>query len=249
MRHPILHSALPDGQAEVAAAKLPRMHPVQGPWLFYDASYGDQMALRRELIEGQATDVYEQLDEGLPAARACLDHALAALPDGFKRTEAGVTCPDGVQVKINRDAPLLTLGKILQQDMCILEKRGDEHVLTGAILCFPASWTLAQKIGKPLIGIHTPVDEYDDTIAPRVQRLFDGVKSDRPMWRANLLRYSDPSLFQPRAENDRRPIATDSARYLRSERQTVFRLPHPDAVAFMIHTTIVEAPLGDDGDH
>ena len=73
-------------------------------------------------------------------------------------------------------APLRSIGAVVQQDVCILERRGDEHVLSGDVLCFPASWTLAQKIGKPLIAIHDPVVDYDSAIATRVQRLFDGVQ-------------------------------------------------------------------------
>jgi hypothetical protein len=56
-----------------------------------------------------------------------------------------------------------------------MERRGDEHVLTAAVLCFPASWHLADKIGRPLTTIHVPVKVYDETLARRVQRLFDGV--------------------------------------------------------------------------
>ena len=48
-----------------------------------------------------------------------------------------------------------------------------EHVLTGAILCFPSNWTLAQKFGMRLARIHLPVERYDEAVARRVQRLFD----------------------------------------------------------------------------
>lgn len=237
---PILQDTLPDGQAEVAAARLPSMRPVVGPWLFCDDAYGAQMALRRRLLRDKQGDVLAQTDTGLEAARAFLTAALAALPDGFERSGGEVMCPDGHKVVIDWDAPLRSVGEMLQQDVCILERRDDEHVLSGAVLCFPASWTLAQKIGKPLIAIHDPVDDYSSEIATRVQRLFDGVQAGRPMWRANALRYSDPALYQPRPENDPRPIGSPDAPYLRSERQTVMRLAHPTAVAFMIHTSVVQ---------
>ena len=97
------------------------------------------------------------------------------------------------------------------------------------------------RSGKPLVRIHDPVDEYTDRIAARVQRLFDGVQDGKPMWRANALRYHDAALHQPRRENDPRPVGAPDAPYLRSERQTVLRLPQSGAVAFMIHTTVVKA--------
>lgn len=238
---PILQNTLPDGQAERAAARLPSMAPVEGPWLFCDDAYGAQMAERRRLMAQRPGDVYAQLPEGMPAARRFLEEVLGALPDGFTRAGDVVRCLDGHDVRLEWDTPLRTVGKMLQQDVCILEKRGSEHVMTGAILCFPASWTLAEKIGKPLIGIHTPVADYDKKIAARVQRLFDGVQAGRPMWRANHLRYDDPALFQPRPEGDPRPVGGEGAAFVRSERQTVLRLAQPGAVAFVIHTMVVRA--------
>ena len=116
--------------------------------------------------------------------------------------------PDGVTVAIDRADPLGTLGHLVQEDLCLMEKRNEAHVLTAAVLCFPASWRLAEKIGRPLEAIHAPVPEYDPKLARRVQRLFDGVQPGRPLWRVNALRYADPALHQPRARvpRARRPI-------------------------------------------
>lgn len=239
----VLHDALPAGQLDVAAARLPSMRPVDGPWLRCDAAYGEQMRLRRKLLGERTADVYAQLPDHIAAACGFLELVINALPEGFRVDGGQVICPDGARVTLDWEAPLWTVGHILQQDVCILEKQGSEHVLTAAVLCFPASWTLAEKIGKPLGRIHDPVSEYSAQIAARVQRMFDGVQMDRPMWRANALRYDDPTLFQPRSEGDTRPIAKAGARYIRSERQTVLRLPRDGAVAFTIHTMVVEAAL------
>lgn len=239
MTEPILQDSLPAGQAEVAAARLPSMRPVEGAWLCTDGAYRAQMAERRRLLATRESDVYAQTAEGLAAARGFVEVALAALPAGFEQNGNEVTCPDGVVVSLDWDAPLRAIGSILQQDVCILERQGDGHVLTGAVLCFPASWTLAQKIGKPLITIHNPVSEYTNNIATRVQRMFDGVQVGKPMWRANHLRYDDPTLFQPRTENDPRPVGHSDAPFIRSERQTVLRLSSEGAVAFVIHTSVV----------
>lgn len=237
----ILQQKLPEGQTEVASARLPSMRPVVGPWLTCDDAYNAQMGLRRRLLQNCEADVYAQTPGGLLAACGFVAAALDSLPDGFVRMGDHVWCPDGYKVVIDWLAPLRSIGAVLQQDVCIMERSGDEHVLSGAVLCFPASWTLAQKIGKPLIAIHSPVAEYDSAIAMRVQRLFDGVQEGRPMWRANLLHYNKGELHQPKQENDLRCAGQPDAPYLRSERQTVLRLPQPDAVAFIIHTTVVAA--------
>ncbi len=89
------------------------------------------------------------------------------------------------------------------------------------------------------------IDEYDDNITRRVQRLFDGIQVGRPLVRFNALRYRDASLFQPRREGDRRPRPLGDVEYVRSERQCLFRLPRTDAVVFAIHTTVLRhAGLG-----
>ena len=159
------------------------------------------------------------------------------VPDlGFKVRSGAVTCPDGREIVIDRDQPLLTLGHLVQEDICILQKRGDQHVLTAAVLCFPANWRLSEKAGRPLTDIHIPVPEYDDNIARRVQRLFDGVQVGRPLWRFNRLTYADPDLHQPRKKDD-----NGVGDYIRTERQCVVRMPQTGAVVFSIHTYVVRA--------
>ena len=115
----------------------------------------------------------------------------------------------------------------------------EEHVLTGATLCFPAGWMLAEKLGRPLMRIHKPVAAYDEGLARRVQRLFDCVRVGQPLWRFNALRYADPMLFQPRHEGVPKYGTGQEQRFTRSERQTILRLPRTGAVVFGIHTFVV----------
>lgn len=229
----ILHPAIPD--ALTGNAALPGTRPCDpDDWLRVDEVYAAQMAYRAELLRERRAAVLYAPDDVHGPARELLDETLAILPaKGFTVTGDTVRCPDGRDVPVNRDNPLLTLGHLVQEDLCILEKRGGEHVLTGAVLCFPASWRLADKVGRPLTTIHDPVPAYDGNIAARVQRLFDGVQVGRPLWRFNRLRYSDPDLHQPmsRDPDTQRP-------YHRSERQCILRLPHTQAVVFTIHTYV-----------
>jgi hypothetical protein len=237
----ILQNTLPsEMQAET---KLPGMAPAEPDgWLRVDEAYGAQMKRRLELLAHQSDDVLWMDPSALEAAQEILDAVLEILPSlGFLSEHGQVTCPDGRVVQIMRDAPLLTLGQLVQEDICLLRKEGEEHVLVGAVLCFPASWRLAEKTGKPLIGIHEPVSEYDDHLAKRVQRLFDGVRAGRPLWRFNRLWYDDPELHQPRSAREPRRISPDqqAAPYIRSERQCVVRMPKTDIVVFSIHTYVV----------
>jgi hypothetical protein len=148
-----------------------------------------------------------------------------------------VITPDGRRVET--DGPCFAvLNELLQEDLLLLDRRGDEHVLIAGLLCFPAHWRLEDKIGRPLTRIHLPIPSYDADLAARVQRLFDRVPPGRAMWRANVLPHHEAVLHRPRSEHTPRTPRSE-ARFLRSERQTVLRLPRTGVVLFAIHTWIV----------
>ena len=222
---------------------LPGVAPLgQKDWLIRDEAFAGQMAMRDHLLQTRRGQVL-QMDE---LARAPAVELLEmVLREVGPERGAQITRPDGIEVVVDRDDPLGTLCRLVQEDFCILQKLGDkvseQHILTGAILCFPASWRLDEKFMAPLIGIHGAVAEYDTQLATRVQRLFDGVKPGRPLWRFNALWYDDPTLFQPRSAHERRTAGDESnAAYLRSEKQSILRLPETGAVVFSIHTYVLD---------
>ena len=226
---------------------LPAIAPLEpDQWLIVDDAYGAQMAERERLLSAKREAVIALDHAALDPAQELLNEVVFFLKklSNFTKNEGTVTCPDGRTVFIDRNDPLATLGRLVQNDFCILQKEHEEHSLTGAVLCFPASWSLAEKFMRPLTVIHEPVAPYNADIAKRVQRLFDGIKVDRPLWRFNALYYATPELFQPRHENDKRTIPKkDQARYFRSERQTIIRLPQTGAVVFGIHTFILDEDI------
>lgn len=244
-RSPIVQKALPlRPWAEEKTRRLPGLNPVApGEWLLRDDAFAGQMAYRDTLIAERREKVIALAAQATPAAQELLAAVLAEIAgvDGYEIGSDRVRRPDGVLVPLERDDPLATAGRLVQEDLVIMEKPegGEEHLLTGAVLCFPASWTLDEKYLRPLTGIHVPVPVYDDEIARRVQRLFDGLQIDRPIWRANFLPYADPDLHQPRRETERRERPKGEAEWLRVERQALRRLPATRAVIFSIHTYVV----------
>ena len=228
--------------AEPRHRRLPGIQPLDpDDWLRVDDAFAGQMALRDRLIAEQPEAVHALRPEAIEAARELLDLVLDHLStDRRYRRDGGVLHrPDGVAVVLDPDRPLLTLGRLVQADLCLHQKQGSEHVLTGAILCFPAGWSLDEKIGRPLTRIHAPVTEYDPQLAARVQRLFDGIQPGRPLWRANVLAYASPELYAPHREGAPRPRPVGAAPFIRSERQCLLRLPRTRAVVFSIHTAVV----------
>jgi hypothetical protein len=112
--------------------------------------------------------------------------------------------------------------------------------LIGAVLCFPAHWRLADKLGRPLDVIHEPVPGFDARLARPVDRFFASLQVERPVWRVNWSLVDTTELFRP-PEHRRRPRTIDAAHageqtWLRVERQTLRRLAGCGDVVFGIRT-------------
>lgn len=241
----VLQSSLPVSPwSDPRLSRLPGVLPLDPTdWIVIDEAYAGQMALRDALIAERCDEVLKTHSDAIPAAQEALDQVLAAVAvlPGFEVDETHVKRPDGVVVVLDRSDPLAVAGRLVQEDLCLMQQVGAEHVLTGAVLCFPASWMLAEKFMRPLIAIHDPIPSYDADIARRVQRLFDAIRPERPLWRANAHFWDHPTLFAPRSEADPRPPAAHPAPFVRSERQCLLRLPVSDAVLFSIHTVMVRS--------
>lgn len=224
------------------AARLPGLQPVQpGEWLQRDDAFDGQLGYRDRLLKERLADV-----SALPAEPDQAEHDLLAAvlaeigaDPGYMRIGDAVVRPDGVSVSLTQDRPLITAARLAQEDMLILQPGADGYTLTSGALCFPASWTLAQKAGRGMMGIHKPVDRYDASMGKRVDRVFAMLQPDQAVWRANLLCYNDPELYQPRLEHERRPFDRDKPVWVRVERQALRRLGATPAVVFTIHTWLV----------
>ncbi len=218
--------------------RMPGMMPLDwSDWIIRDDAFDAQMAYRDRLLDQKREAVFACHASADIAARELLARVLAVLrqdPEyGFDGGQ--VTRPDGVCVDTSSNHPLWAIGRLAQEDYCILLSENSQQVLRGAVLCFPASWTLSEKINRDMFAIHQPVDSYGTEMGKRVGRMFNMIRPDQPLWRANNLIYSNPDLFQPRIEGEKRVIETGK-RWVRVERQTVMRLPESGALVFGIHT-------------
>ncbi len=221
--------------------RLPGIQPLDwSDWIQVDEAYAPQMAERARLLEARRNEVLLMTPAAEMAAKELLGVICVMLAgrDDFDVDGARVARPDGVTVEIDPNDPLMSINRLITEDVCILQKRGGEHVLTAGLLCFPASWLLHEKMNQPLTAIHQPVSTYTTDVAARVQRLFDAVRADKPLWRTNALHYNDPDLFQPLRDTVKR-VVPEGQGYIRSERQSILRLPKSDAIVFSIHTRLV----------
>ncbi len=238
----VLQDRLPVASwADPRTRRLPGTLPLDmADWLQVDEAYAGQMALRDALIAGREAEVHAVLPVAEEAAREVYEMVLPRLAGlGFRVAEGRALRPDGVTVVLDAARPLRTLGRLLQEDICLMQPDGaGEHMLTGAILCFPAGWRLDEKLGRPMGRIHGPVKKYTEDVARRVQRLMDAIRPETPMWRANA-HLSRAPLFNPLSEAHAKDMSEVVMPWVRSERQCLIRLPRTGAVVFSIHSFVV----------
>lgn len=238
----VLQSFLPFAPwADPRTRRLPGILPLDmADWLRVDDAYAAQMALRGRLLAERAAEVVGETPQAAAAVAELYDFVLDRLPEGFDRAGDVVTRPDGVRVPLDSGRKLWTLGHLVQEDLCLMEEDGaGEHLLSAAVLCFPAGWTLAEKLGRPMMRIHLPVAKYTEDVGKRVQRLMDAVRVETPLWRANA-HHSRAPLFNPlREDAPKDMVEQGDMPFIRSERQCLIRLPQSRAVLFSIHTYLV----------
>jgi hypothetical protein len=236
------HYSFLDGPYRLAMG-LHALEP--GEWLETGADAAPQMAERRRLLTERPAEVVAALPESVPGQQELYALVLAHLPERFpdRWQRVGAALVDqlsGERFASVPDDPLATLGRMVQEDFCLMQASPSGYRLTAAVLCFPAHWRLADKLGRPLDVIHTPVPGFDARLARSVDRFFAGLLVERPVWRVNWSLVDTPELFRP-PELRTRPRRIDAARageqlWLRVERQTLRRLAASGDVVFGIRT-------------
>ena len=228
-------------------ARLPGIQPLKKNTLFLvDDAFNQQMQYRDQLIRKNRIKVFQLNITAQEAAKELLGLVLENLRDsrGYSIRGSKIIRPDRKVVSLKSDNDLIIAGSLVQEDLLILEwnKELREHVLVGGILCFPALWTLQEKMNKPMSRIHRPVEHYTEKVSKIVQRMFDNLQSGKALWRANWYLYNSPELFSPQKEqlsHTTRKSFFEGNFWVRVERQTLFKLPQSNSIVFGIHTFVV----------
>ena len=228
-------------------ARLPGIQPLKKNSLFLvDDAFNQQMQYRDHLIGKNRTKVFQLNITAQEAASELLGLVLENLRDsrGYSISGSQIARPDGKVISLKNENELVIAGSLVQEDLLILEwnKEVREHVLVGGLLCFPALWTLQEKMNKPMSRIHRPVEHYTEKISKVVQRMFNNLQPDTALWRANWYLYKDPELFSPQRESlshTTQKSFFDGNFWVRVERQTIFKLPLSNFLVFGIHTFVV----------
>jgi len=136
--------------------------------------------------------------------------------------------------------PLRQAASLVDDDLCLMDRREGGWTLTAASLCAPSFFSAAEAVGKSLAELHGPVAGFGERLLPRVARIFDALPTDSIVERRNWSVVASGELFLPSSApvRAREPlIAPDEAGrelHLRMERQTLRRLPATGGLLFTI---------------
>jgi hypothetical protein len=126
-----------------------------------------------------------------------------------------------------------------------MRREPDGWRLVAACLCFPSTWSLAQKFDTPMDAIHAEVPGYPGQMAARVARIFDHLPADQIVERFNWSIYPDDRLHHPEPRSGPRPwralgspAAVAAQAFIRVERQTLRRLPMSGDLLFTIRVLV-----------
>jgi len=194
-----------------------------------------------------------QLKMGL--VRLADDEWLQREPDLAARCKGFDEHPEGVQLTPQADAPGRELAAMLgvngtlaevalaaHEDMCMLTQRDgdDQYRLIGAAVAWPTDWNPKDKIGLPLRALHAPIAGYEEQLATGVDRFMETLKPGPIYGRCNW--FIAPTgerhwIANGPPEQAFAHVTQGNAGetlFVRSERQTLRRLPQTGAILFTI---------------
>ena len=186
-------------------------------WLLPDTDRKEQIALKERLLAERHDDVFQSL----PGTEDACPEILEAIGPGNRPL-------------LPRVHPLAAAALLVQEDLCVLV----DGVFVAGCVCFPSHWRLADKIGRPVGEIHSRVPGYDTDLASKVDSFLRRLPTGTVVGRRNFAIHELPDLFAP----DVPPTVgiPPPEQWLRSERQTLRRLPRSEAVLFTIRTQQVQ---------
>ncbi|MCA0032303.1 heme-dependent oxidative N-demethylase family protein [Mesorhizobium sp. B263B2A] len=241
-----------DGSSKLFTIGLKPLDPAD--WIEVDGHLLPYLAEKRRLYAEIPERVFVEEDGTRDAQQEVLDLLGAYLPERFPnshgRTDAGIE----VMGAVNRpalppdlaDAPLVAASLLVQEDLILMRRDDSGWRLAAGSLCFPSSWSLLEKFGKPLQQIHAPVPGFGPGTRPAdlINRMFDGLQGQAVV-RFNWSIQADNALYHPLSNVERIDRATNrptrfpdgdvnAHAFIRVERQTLRKLPVSGDILFTV---------------
>ncbi|TGV14566.1 DUF3445 domain-containing protein [Mesorhizobium sp. M8A.F.Ca.ET.173.01.1.1] len=241
-----------DGSSKLFTIGLKPLDPAN--WIEVDGHLLPYLAEKRRLYAEIPERVFVEEDGTRAAQQEVLELLGAYLPERFpdihRRGDAGVavvgvTSHPAIYSSL-AGAPLVAASLLVQEDLILMRRDDSGWRLAAGSLCFPSSWALTEKFGKPLQQIHEPVPGFGPGTRPAdlINRMFDGLQGqavERYNWSIQL----GDALYHPLSNVERIDRATSrptrfpdgdvkAHAFIRVERQTLRKLPASRDILFTI---------------
>jgi hypothetical protein len=230
-------------------------------WIEVDGDLDMYLAEKRRLYATVPDKVFVEEPDTREAQREVLDliqeHIARYYPEMLKQSTAsprsnspwaarGTRIGEARTGDDTAEPPLRIASLIVQEDLVLMRRGENGWRLAAASLCFPSSWLLLEKFGRPLQEIHAPVPDFGAGTrnAELIERMFDKLQGQAVLrWNWSLQAGNDLYLpFSHRQRIDRatnRPskFSTDeiaAQAFIRVERQTLRKLPVSGDILFTI---------------
>jgi len=160
-------------------------------------------------------------------------------PGGAHRLYGGDRAGPAMDALPQRDLPeqVLKLGECWEPDFLLLKAAAEGQIrLLAGCVCFPSSWSLEEKIGRPIEEIHEPVPGLNVAIGPQIHRFLSKLRPNTAWLRSNWGLSRSPELNQHPWRRLPRLDATVGADeiWLRVENQALVSLPGSGGILFGI---------------
>ncbi|KAA3452072.1 DUF3445 domain-containing protein [Mesorhizobium sp. SARCC-RB16n] len=237
-----------DGSSKLFTIGLKPLDPAN--WIEVDSHLLSYLAEKRRLYAEIPDKVFVEEDSTREAQREVLDlleaHLPVAFPEAYRRTSNRVEVIGATSGGDFANVPLVRASLLVQEDLILMRRDEDGWRLAAGSLCFPSSWSLTEKFGKPLQQIHAPVPGFGPGTRPAdlINRMFDGLQG-QAVERYNWSIQSGDALYHPLSNVERIDRATSrptrfpdgdvqAHAFIRVERQTLRKLPASRDILFTI---------------
>ena len=242
---PFLHTPYASGKPPFAIGLTP-LDPAR--WIEPDERLAEQLALKETILAGEGAAAFDALPGTEGAQTEVLDllvaHLAARHPDIYRREGNAVrVLADQRLIALGGEPALLTASRLVQEDLLLMRRAADGWRLVAGSLCFPSTWVLAEKLGRDMGAIHSPVPGYAGKMAAMVARIFDNLKVEQPVERLNWSIHGDARLRHARSTQDPlerfppgEPVVGRA--HIRVERQTLRRLAGGGDILFTVRVHV-----------
>ncbi|UJR16215.1 hypothetical protein I4U23_003125 [Adineta vaga] len=223
-------------------------------WIQIDRNYREELILKQKLLNSnRRSDIFICKDEAYAGAMETLqmliEHLPYQYPNMFQRNHSKTQITNLITGKLfdlteaNHKHPLEIASLLVQEDLVIMQRAANEetYYANALAVCFPSGWLPKSKCGLPLASVHMPhVPFFQEKLRTSMDRYFLKLKVENPVQRVNwTLQIGNELCHTAIDEKDSRLITKDTAgelMYLRTERQTLRRLPKSNTILFTIKT-------------